>query len=251
LWEPFLFPSLGAPLPANKFAVYITGDPSDYTRDRFGDYGDLFRDLLKREGDQWDFYDSRLFEYPANLSDYQGIVITGSPSTAHELEDWIVRLNEEIRRAFEQNIRILGVCFGHQAVANALGGKSERNPKGWEAGLYELEYNDVPSGLADLVETLPRKILEIHMDHVVEAPPEAQVFAKTEKTPIQAYAISDRVLCLQGHPEFNNEIVRDLVRIRARAGIIDDRDAIEMLNSMAQQPERVGWVQFINRFLRD
>lgn len=236
---------------ASRFAVYITGDPSDFTRERFGDYGDLFRDLLTEEGDTWDYFDSRMFEYPADIALYQGIVITGSPATAHEPEPWIVRLNEEIRRAYAANIRVVGVCFGHQAVANALGGRSEKNPAGWEAGLYQLEYLAEPPEFTTHFDNMPSYILEIHADHVVEAPKGAVVLAATPKTPIQAYYEPKRLLGLQGHPEFNNDIVRDLVRSRARAGIIDDKEAIEMLDSMKDQPERASWRKLMNLFLRD
>lgn len=239
---------------SSRFAVYITGDPSDMTRERFGDYGDLFRELLREEGDTWDFYDARLLEYPdtEQLATYDGIVITGSPATAHEPEPWIVRLNAEIRRAFDANVRIIGVCFGHQAVANALGGRSDRNPQGWEAGLFELIYDEAefPADLAKFIAELPRRILEIHSDHVVDPPTGARVFASTEKTKIQAYCIPGRVLGLQGHPEFNNDIVRDLVRSRARSGIIDDKEAIEMLNSMRAEPDRIAWRELMNCFLR-
>lgn len=237
---------------ASRFAVYITGDPSDYTRDRFGDYGDLFRDLLSEEGDTWDYFDARLFEYPEDISLYQGIVITGSPATAHDPEPWIVRLNEEIRRAYTAHVRIIGICFGHQAVANALGGRSENNPAGWEAGLYQLEYQTgLPQEFAAHFAEAPTQILEIHADHVVEPPKGSRVFAATPKTPVQAYYEPNRVLGLQGHPEFNNDIVRDLVRSRARAGIIDDKEAIEMLDSMKDQPERASWRKLMNLFLRN
>lgn len=233
-----------------RFAIYVTGDPSDLTRENFGDYGDLFRDLLKVEGDTWEVFDARAFEYPERVEDYRGVVITGSPSTAHEPEPWIQRLNQEIVRAFESHVRVIGVCFGHQAVANALGGRSERNPNGWEAGLYELEYRQFPEFFRETLSAPPKRVLEIHSDHVVDAPPGAVVLASTPKTSVQVYYMPERILGIQGHPEFFNDIVRDLVRTRARQGIIDDKEAIDMLNSMQGEADREQWRTLMNHFLR-
>ena len=233
-----------------RFAIWITGDPSAYTLKKYGTYGDLFLKMLARPEDRWDVFDVQREAYPSPGEIYDGVVITGSAATAHESEPWIEDLNGKVREAFRDGVKILGVCFGHQAVANALGGRSTVNPAGWEVGLHRLE---LAPGFFDLRWARgigPNlRILQIHRDHVLEPPPGAVVHARTDKTPVQVYSLGERVFCMQGHPEFFNDIVDNLARERRESGVISAALAQECENSLEDEADRENLALLLRRFL--
>lgn len=231
-------------------AVLITGDPTPSSRERHGDYGRLFKDLLNREGVEWGFFDTRLQQYPKDIFKYQTYVITGSASTAHEDEPWILKLKDFIKRLHEAELKILGVCFGLQVVAGALGGETGVNPSGWELGLHRLHWHSealqsTPMALMNP----PQTVLQIHRDHVFALPPGARVLASTPQTAVQAFALDENVLCVQGHPEFFNDIVEDLVTSRAASGVISDFSAKQAIRTLMAQPTRKDWVTWLSKFV--
>lgn len=235
-------------LRSKRFAVLITGDPSEPTRESYGHYGDLFVSLLKKPSETWDFFDVRKNEFPQDPSQFDGFLITGSASTAHEDLPWILRLKEFIRQLQHQDQKVLGFCFGHQAIAGALGGTTNINSQGWEIGLHSLDWKPEAAGVFPQL-PLPSRVLEIHRDHVVTLPPEAEVLASSPQTPVQVYTIGDRILGVQGHPEFFNEIVEDLVISRRDMGIIDTKLANKAIDSFKNRPDRDDWIHWLRAFL--
>lgn len=235
-----------------RFAIWITGDASAYTQVKYGSYADLFLQLLEQSDEHWDVFDVQREAYPPAAPDYDGVVITGSAATAHEREPWIEKLNERIGEAYRHGVKILGVCFGHQAVANALGGRSCVNPGGWEVGLHRLDprpsFHQLPWS-AGLEPTM--SVLQIHRDHVSEVPPGAEVHASTPQTPVQMYTLGRQVFCMQGHPEFFNDIIADLTRERQKNGTISTEVAREAESSLEREADREKMRQLLRRFLRD
>lgn len=233
-----------------KVAVLITGDPTETTGKQYGHYGNLFEELLGDGEAEWAFLDTRLEQYPTHPSEYDAYVLTGSASTAHENEAWIVKLKEFIQDAFENQKKILGICFGHQVVAGALGGKTEINPKGWEIGLVSLDWEqDWVQHCRNESIALPTTVLQVHRDHVASVPEGAEILASTSKTGIQVFRIKNQVLGIQGHPEFFNDIVADLVKRREKAGIISQKLGFEALDSLVNDPDRAHWVKWLRKFL--
>lgn len=231
-------------------AVLITGDPAPASKAKHGDYGELFKTLLDRQGIGWAFFDTRLNQYPSDIEKHQAYIITGSASTAHENLPWIQELKSFIRCLHKAQKKILGVCFGHQVLAAALGGETEINPNGWELGLHRLVWEPQAlkgSGLDGLV--LPQTVLQIHRDHVTKLPPGAKILASTTQTPVQAFRLGNRILGIQGHPEFFNDIVADLVESRAKAGIISRESAENAALTLEAQPTRNDWVIWLGKFV--
>ena len=206
--------------------------------------------MLAEDGDVWRVFDVRKFDYPERIADYDAVIVTGSAADAHADEPWINRLNQAIRETYSQSVKILGVCFGHQAVANALGGQSGRNDLGWELGCRVLSLQAAGSAYAYMSGIEALKILEVHRDHVTRVPSGAEVLASAEKAPVQIYAIGAKVLGIQGHPEFNNDIVRDLIESRRQSGAIDPETAREALASLASEPDDARLRAMIQGFLR-
>ena len=150
--------------------------------------------------------------------DADAFVMTGSSSSVTERASWMLRAEELLRQIVAARTPFLGICFGHQMMAQALGGEVRRNPRGREIGTVRLERRaDDP-----LFAGLPRSfdVHETHVDAVTRQPPGAEVLATTALDPVAAFRVGARVHGVQFHPEFDADIMRGYVT--ARAGLIAD-----------------------------
>ncbi|CAM2066167.1 Type 1 glutamine amidotransferase [Sulfidibacter corallicola] len=234
-----------------RVAVLLTGYATGYTAQKYGTYADLFRHLLEEPGSTWDTFDVIQGEYPRDLADYDAYVVTGSASDAHATEPWIQDLNRKLREAFDCGRKILGVCFGHQAVANALGGASHRADQGWEVGIHALDLTEAATKKT-YGHNLPTNlnVLQTHRDEVKRLPPGAELLASSAQTPIQMYAVGHQVLCMQGHPEYFKDIVSDLLEGRALRGLIPEDVAVVARQSLAtMEPDRNAFQVMLKTFL--
>lgn len=150
---------------------------------------------------------------------YDGLWLSGSPRSLVEPEPWMADAQAFVREVAAREIPILGVCFGHQLVAQAFGGAVRQNPAGWEAGTRRVRLTDAGrrdplfAGVADEEGWLV--VNQSHRDEVDPAPPGALVLAESPRSAVQALAIGDHVRSLQFHPEFDGEVMRRLLRSRA------------------------------------
>ena len=218
-----------------KFGVLITGGPPAHIQ-QFGDYGDMMIDMLTNNDDhnqKWSKYYCMDNEFPSNddLRDLSGVVITGSRFDAHGKDEWICNLREIIKDLYSNKnnknkyCRILGICFGHQLISNALDGISGPSNAGWQLGIQHIQFNQqfhklFPS--MNNIQSLP--ILKLHRDQVHKLPSNSVLLASSCSTPIEMYSIGDNVLCVQGHPEFETEYLRQVVEYRNSDGIIPDEN---------------------------
>lgn len=235
-----------------RFAILKAGRASRRTRERMGDTDAHFRALLAEPGQQWDSFDVENGVFPERLDGYNGLVITGSPANAYDDDPWIVRLAGTLREAHGQGIPLLGICFGHQMVARALGGEAGPNPAGWELGLVALELTEAGRRWPPLAEApRPLRILETHADVVTRLPPGAVLLASSPRTEVEVFTVGERVLCLQGHPEMDNAMVAELIEKRSARGLLDARRAAEGAASLASEPHRGFLEAWLRRFLRE
>jgi len=178
---------------------------------RFGDYHRLYADLLADHEfsfQTWLAVDGIL---PARADLADGWLISGSRHGAYEDLDWIAPLEDFIRNAYAQGRPIVGICFGHQVLAQALGGTVEKSEKGWAVGArtYEMHESD------------PITINAWHQDQVVALPKDARVLGSSSFCPNAVVGYGDKALSYQGHPEFNAEFVDMLIEKRGR-GVVPD-----------------------------
>jgi GMP synthase-like glutamine amidotransferase len=235
-----------------RFCVLKAGTATRATRERLGDFGDLFVDLLALPGQRWEIFDVEHGVFPPSLSAFNGVVITGSPASAYDPEPWILRLLEAVRSCHKERVPLLGVCFGLQAVAQALGGEVRPNPAGWDVGLTELIPTETGRTLPPLAGARePLRMLEVHQDIATRPPPGSVVLASSDRTPCEIFTLGDRVLCVQGHPEMDNTMIRELIEKRARKGLIDPRRAREGLASLEALPHREIFQAWLRTFLRE
>ena len=183
-------------------------------QEKHGNYPEMFRRILGRSGAAVEFrnYNVERVEYPSNLDDCDGYVITGSKKSVYDDEHWIKHLSGFVRSLHEKRKKLVGICFGHQLVAHVLGGKTEAAGKGWGVGVHQYQVVAKLGFMSPAADEFG--LLVSHKDQVTELPDGAQLLATSEFCPNAMFRIDDHILTFQGHPEFTREYARDLMQMR-------------------------------------
>ena len=196
-----------------KIGILQTGRTPDEMRVKHGDYDDLFKRMLAGRGFDFDTYPVLDGILPGSVTDAQGWLITGSKFGAYEGHDWIAPLEEFLRQAFGAGVPIVGVCFGHQVLAQALGGKVEKFSGGWSVG--PTDYVGTDGGA--------ERVIAWHQDQVTQLPVGAEVIGSSAFCANAVLAYDTRALTLQPHPEFTADFMADL--LEARRSVLPDHIA--------------------------
>lgn len=215
---------------------------ADWFRDAFETLGLLGSvDLL--------VYDGTEGEFPSierTSGDGNGIIVTGSAGPVYEDKSWIPPLLEFLGNAHGARCWILGICFGHHALAAALGGEVEENPRGREMGTVMMHLT--PEGRdSPLFEGFKSggKVNLVHRTHVTRMPEGSVRLAYNQMTRVQSFIVG-RSIGYQPHPEITPEILEQLSRMYApvlirKEHFIDDRDHLEdFISSIEETPASMG-----------
>lgn len=172
---------------------------------------EAFADLINQVPNQIDLAEYRITEgqFPQSAAECDGYIITGSPAGAYDDLPWIHQLGDFIRQAHTAGIRLVGICFGHQILAHSLGGRAEKSDKGWGMGLrqFTLEMEQKPDWMSLPAEDGACNLYFCHQDQVIQLPNNATWLAGNEFCPNMMFAIEDKVLGMQGHPEFTPRVM--------------------------------------------
>jgi GMP synthase (glutamine-hydrolysing) len=197
-----------------RIVILVTGNAMAHVAEQRGDYDAWIRATT---GDawrgEWSSHDVRSAGPLPGPRDADGFVITGSSASVTERAPWMLRAEELIRGIEDARVPVLGICFGHQMIAQALGGEVRRNPRGREIGTVRVERSEDDPIFAGL----PTEFLAnaTHVDSVVRAPPRAEVLARTSLDPVAAFRVGATVRAVQFHPEFDAGATRAYLTARA------------------------------------
>jgi GMP synthase-like glutamine amidotransferase len=224
-----------------KIAILETGRPPGRLVEQFGDYPAMFARMLGPGFDVVTF-DAAAGELPRDAGAHGAYLITGSPAGVYEPLPWIGPLQDFIRSA--KDSKMVGVCFGHQVMAEALGGRVEKSGKGWGAGLHRYTVVHEEPWLEGPMEIA---IPASHQDQVVVQPPGTEVVASSHFTEFAALAWTGRpAISFQCHPEFTPEFARALIERRFDV-VPDPEAAIASLDAPNDNARVAGWIR---RFLK-
>jgi len=224
-----------------KLGILKTGAPPRRL-EAFGTYPEMFRRLLGEAAYDYSVYAVDAGELPAAPEACDAYLITGSSAGVYDDLPWIAELKGFLVAA-KGRAALVGICFGHQVMAEAFGGKVIKSPKGWGIGeqTYQLLRREPWMGEGSAVR-LPGS----HQDQVVEAPHAAEVVAASDFTPLGALAYRDQpAISLQLHPEFEPAYATALIEAR-RGTSLTDEEADRAIASYQTSDDRTkvgGWIR--------
>lgn len=193
-----------------QIGILQCGQAPEALKDQAGDYPDMFIRLLKESGFDFRNYHVEAMEFPASVQDADGWLLTGSRHGAYEAHEFIPPLEEFIREAYAKAVPMVGICFGHQIIAQALGGKVEKYTGGWSVGAQDYDFAGEPLTLNAW-----------HQDQVTRLPDSAVVVGKSSFCENAALIYPGRAYTVQPHPEFGDAFVDGLINTRAK-GVVPD-----------------------------
>lgn len=177
---------------------------------RHGDYPAMFAAWLPHA--DWVIYDLPSGYFPESVHACDAFITTGSRFSVYDPLPWIARFEHLVQQLYREQKPYVGICFGHQMLAQALGGKVKPASVGWCVGNHEFKVIEPQPWMRPLQSSF--RVLMSCQDQVLEMPPMAQVIAKSEDCPVGVFQCGDHLLGIQGHPEFTPAYNQDLIHLR-------------------------------------
>lgn len=214
-----------------KLGILLAGETGINMRPHNPSYQEMFTSYLAPLNDMLDitFIHVRHGDFPEQLTDYDAYMISGSRHGVYDDLPWIPRLMDFVKSAYNMQIPLIGVCFGHQLLAHALGGEAVLSDKGWGVGIKAMAMqNDLPEASSKGQSV---RLIYMHQDQVISLPAEAEALLGDDFCPYAAFIIPGRVLSFQGHPEFNTAYLSAL--INRHSGAIGDEGVARATDSLS------------------
>lgn len=210
-----------------RIGILQCGQSPEALKDELGDYPDLFARLLQGRGFEFRNWHVEAMEFPDDVHQADGWLLTGSRHGVYEDHAFIPPLEDFIRRAYAERVPMVGICFGHQVIAQALGGRVGKHPGGWSVGLQDYDFDGQPV-----------RLNAWHQDQVIQPPEAAQVAGRSDFCDYAALVYGDRAFTVQAHPEFGDDFIDGLIRHRAK-GVVP-QELLEQAQGRMGQPRDAG-----------
>ncbi|CAH8263285.1 unnamed protein product [Arabidopsis lyrata] len=239
-----------------RFALFLATSDSTFVKKTYGGYFNVFVSTFGEDGEQWDLFRVIDGEFPddKDLDKYDGFVISGSLHDAFGDDDWIVKLCSLCQKLDDMKKKVLGICFGHQILSRIKGGKIGRASIGLDMGLRSITMvkdavkpggyfgSQIPKSLA---------IIKCHQDEVFELPESATLLAYSDKYNVEMCSYGNHFLGIQGHPEYNKEILFEIIDRVVNLKLMEQEFADKAKATMDNaEPDRKQWQTLCKNFLK-
>lgn len=241
-----------------RLAILKTGSTYPAIQQRFGDFEQWFTaGLGAADGAGLEELEIRTVrvaegEDPGLPEQWDGIIITGSPAMVSDKAPWSEATAQWLAMAVEAGIPVLGVCYGHQLLAHALGGKVGYHPGGRESGTFSVQLNQNAAGdplLGTLPDCFPAQLT--HLQSVLELPPTATLLASSDHEPHQAFRVGRQAWGVQFHPEFSAEVMRAYLDVQSPSLRTEGLDPAALVDAVTDTPAAASLLQtFLTRIVQ-
>ncbi|KEQ19341.1 glutamine amidotransferase-related protein [Endozoicomonas numazuensis] len=231
-----------------KLGILECDDVNPSLVETYGSYPQMFMKAFLSIDPLMTFrvYRAHCNELPEDSGECDAYLITGSKVSAYEQLGWISSLELWIQALAKTGKKLLGICFGHQVIAQAMGGVVEKSEKGWGVGQYTNEI--IKSDIWMVPEKKQLNLLVSHQDQVLQLPENVEVIAGSPFCPNFLLQYNEQFLTVQGHPEFSKEYSAALMEHR-RGAIIPEDTVRAALVSLQQKVDSQLMIQWMRQFL--
>ncbi|KAA3614704.1 MAG: GMP synthase [Calditrichaeota bacterium] len=212
-----------------------------------GDHEDMFIALFKKYSPSihLSVFDVQKNIYPENLNAFDGFLSTGSPDSVYADFEWIETYKKFVHTLYIGRHKHVGICFGHQMIAEALGGKVEKSKQNWGIGIKTMQIKSSPNWMN---KNKTYRLIVSHQDQVIQLPEKAQVIAGNDHCPVGIFTVDNHVLAIQQHPEFTKEY--HAASIKSRKKIIKPELIESALKSLDQETDSSIVAKWIENFFK-
>lgn len=236
-----------------KIGILETGKLSESLQTEFGNYPLMFEQMVGAHIPDAVFQTFSVLngQFPDHVTQADGWLITGSKHGAYDDLPWIDELMVFLRESMKQSVPIVGICFGHQILAQAMGGTVENSDKGWGVGVHEYHVTDTPDWMDEITGSFTSHA--VHQDQVTKAPEGAMIIASSDFCPIAGLVYGDpenpKAISVQPHPEMSTEFVSGLARERL-ADVIPAARLATGVATLGQPVHNTEWAKTIAKFFQ-
>jgi GMP synthase-like glutamine amidotransferase len=235
-----------------KLGILETGEVHPDLKRLHGDYPTMFERLLAAVDPTLEFLVVRVVngKMPASPTQADAWLVTGSRHGVYDDLPWIEPLKAFLKHCISAHIPVVGICFGHQILVEALGGRAAKSERGWGVGVHEYEVTARPGWMHDPPDRFA--VGAMHQDQVVALPPDATVLARSPHCDYAAIAYGDPetpdAISLQPHPEFRPDFMNDLITLRTGSSF--STEVSERARATLTRPvDDRAWARLIVGFL--
>lgn len=220
-------------------------------RTKFGDHSDFFCNLFEKYAPEvsMDIFDIQKDEYPDWKNNYHGFIGTGSRFSVYDDIPWIGKFKDYIIELYDNKIKFIGICFGHQMIAETLGGKCLQSERGWGLGVKTAAINKkqhwMSPGMSPELDNF--RLILTHKDQIETLPPESTVIGGNDHCPYSMITVGNHFLGIQGHPEFTAPFVKELMQ--SRLELIGHQVVEEAEKTLDQKTDEAIVVQWMVNFI--
>jgi GMP synthase (glutamine-hydrolysing) len=234
--------SLGA---LKRLGILQAGRAPEELIGEFPDYHHMFEKLLGCDAFDYHHWAVLDGDFPADANAADAWLITGSRHGAYDPLEWIPPLEALIRDIHRIGLPMVGICFGHQIIAQALGGKVEKFDQGWSVGRVNYQLDQTVFDFSS--DTLSTPLLAFHQDQVIQPPAQAMTVGSSDFCRHAALVYDSSILTLQPHPEFSNDYLERLLDVRGE--ILPNSVQVRARGSLAEPVQAESIASTLRLFL--